>query len=460
MRKDDWDKLCRNIYEGKCILLLGPEFPLVDTSTNTPTTFSKLSSEFLKEELRQLDRLPAFVADHLDDRELSQLACDYINYKGIDKKINRDDLENLLADFLNETQTKLSSDAFTKLAALPFTFIVNTSHTNFFSTSLAQYDKSPESAYYNFRGKKIDLVESVNTDELGTKLHPFVYNLFGSTKEPSSLVLSENDLVQFIINIISKNPGLPANVKSELANQEKSFLFLGFGFLGRNWYFRILLQALESNNKGRMSYALECINNIQNNEDPTVLFFRDELKLSLYRYDQKDFIDTLVTSWNAYQQKKKGQGIENAVAENSPRAFISYKSDDFEKVNTIAQRLKAQGINVWIDRERLQGKWAPSIANEITSSDVFVLMQSGQLKNTPVNYVHVEIKHAMEKAGYYANEADFIFPAYIDDSGSVLADYPLLANINSYDLSKEEKIDQLAKDIKRSYERNKRKRAA
>jgi hypothetical protein len=266
--------------------------------------------------------------------------------------------------------------------------------------------------------------------------------------------------VQFIINIISKNPGLPANVKSELADQEKSFLFLGFGFLGRNWYFRILLQALESNNKGRMSYALECINNIQNNEDPTVLFFRDELKLSLYHLDQKEFIDTLVANWTAYMEKKKASGADAAVADNAPRVFISYKSDDFEKVYSIVQRLKAQGLNVWIDRDRLQGKWAPAIANEINSCDAFVLMQSHQLKDTPMNYVNVEIKQALEKASYYVNEADFLFPCYVDDSSSILTDYPLLLKINSYDLTGEGKIDQLAKDIKRSYERNKRKRAA
>lgn len=460
MRKDDWDKLCRNIYEGKCILLLGPEFPLLDTTTNTQTSFSKLLSNLLKSELGEFDRLPDSIAGHMDDRELSQLACDYINYKGIDKKINRDDLENLVADYLSEAEAKLSSEVYLKLAALPFTFVVNTSYTNFFATCLRKLDKVPETAYYNFRGKKIDLVESVNTDELGTKLTPFIYNLFGSVSDPSSLVLSENDLVQFVINIISRNPGLPANVKSELANQEKSFLFLGFGFLGRNWYFRILLQALESNNKGRMSYALECINNIQNDADPTVLFFRDELKLSLYHYDQKEFVDNLVNAWNAYLEKKKLSGADSAVAENAPRVFISYKSDDFAQVSAIAQRLKTQGVNVWIDRERLQGKWVQSIANEIMSCDAFVLMQSRQLKEMPMNYVNVEIKQALDKAGYFANEADFIFPCYIDDNGSLLTDYPLLQKINSYDLSDATKIDQLAKDIKRSYERNKRKRAA
>lgn len=461
MRKEDWDKLCRNIYEKECILLLGSEFPLLDTTNNSPATFSGLLADRLKEELQSFDRVPAFIANHLDERELSQLSCDYINYSGPDKKIARFDLETLVADYLTDVEPRVQSEYFEKLASLPFTFIVNTNYTNFFNNQLSNLDKVPESAYYNYRGNKIDLVDSVNNDELGTELHPFVFNLFGSVLDPASLVLSENDLVQFVINIISKNPGLPANVKSQLSNQNKCFLFLGFGFLAKSWYFRILLQALESNNKGRMSYALECINNIQNDEDPTILFFRDELKLSLYRLDQKEFIDSLVTSYTAYNEKRKSiGGADKSIAENSPKVFISYKSEDFARVSEICQRLKKQGINAWMDRERLQGKWVESIASEIAGSDAFLLMQSEQIRNSPVNYVNVEIKEAIRKAGYFQSEADFIFPAYIDSSASILTEYPQLLAINSYDLTDLTKIDQLAKDLKRSYERNKRKRAA
>lgn len=210
-----------------------------------------------------------------------------------------------------------------------------------------------------------------------------------------------------------------------------------------------------------MSYALECINNIQNDEDPTILFFRDELKLSLYRLDQKEFIDSLVTSYTAYNEKRKSiGGADKSIAENSPKVFISYKSEDFARVSEICQRLKKQGINAWMDRERLQGKWVESIASEIAGSDAFLLMQSEQIRNSPVNYVNVEIKEAIRKAGYFQSEADFIFPAYIDSSASILTEYPQLLAINSYDLTDLTKIDQLAKDLKRSYERNKRKRAA
>jgi hypothetical protein len=218
MKKEDWDKLCRNIYEKKCILLLGSEFPLELVENKESTTFSKLLSAQLKEEIQSFDRAPQSLLKGLEDREVSQLACDYINYKGADKKLSREDLEAMLTDSIIEIENKVESQIFNRLASLPFSFIVNTNHTNFFCKQLTKLDKTPTTAYYNFRGDKVDLVETVTTDELGTELHPFIYNLFGSVDDASSLVISENDMVQFVINIISKNPGLPANVKSELAD--------------------------------------------------------------------------------------------------------------------------------------------------------------------------------------------------------------------------------------------------
>src|ERR1700712_70781 len=133
MRKEDWDKLCRNIYEKKCILLLGYEFPLELTADNVSTSFAKILSAKLKDELQYFDRLPAFVSNNLEERDLSQLACDYINYKGADKKIARFDMESMLADHLNEMENNIKSDLFLKLAALPFNFIVNTNYTGFFA---------------------------------------------------------------------------------------------------------------------------------------------------------------------------------------------------------------------------------------------------------------------------------------------------------------------------------------
>ena len=41
---------------------------------------------------------------------------------------------------------------------------------------------------------------------------PLVYHLFGDAQEPGSLVLSENDLLDFLIAIASDRPPLPSSL--------------------------------------------------------------------------------------------------------------------------------------------------------------------------------------------------------------------------------------------------------
>lgn len=471
MNEQDWIKLCKNIFEKKCILLIGADFPveIMEAGAEKSTSFSGILSGMIVDELvavqkRKLQQmglsslLPPEAFRMYAKKELAQLATEYINSIETDKKICRESLELLVGNHLEETTGTISSACFDMLAALPFTFIVDTNYSNYFYNRLQKNNKSPRKAYYNFKGDKIDILKgkAAGPDEsLGSEYEPFIFNLFGSIEDTSSLVISENDMIQFIINLISRNPGLPANIKTELSNTEKCFLFMGFGMQAKNWYFRILLNALESGNKERMSYALECLGDVDNNQDPTILFFRDELKVTLHHCDNKSFIKTLTEHYAKYEEKRVDRNKEVAVPADAPKAFISYKSEDYETANKIYLRLRSNGIDAWLDKERLSGNWSEMIKSEIHNSNAFLLIQSRNLKQSPVNYVNVEIREALDRARYYQREEDYFFPSYIDSYDSVLSSPEILSEIQSINLSSIELVDRLSKDIKRSYERNK-----
>ena len=85
------------------------------------------------------------------------------------------------------------------------------------------------------------------------------------------------------------------------------------------------------------------------------------------------------------------------------------------------------------------------------------MIQSQNLLLNPINYVNVEIKKALERAKYFNKLDDFIFLAYIDSADSILQNSEL-ENIHSMDLTRLDKIDELGKEIKRSYERNKKRK--
>jgi hypothetical protein len=54
---------------------------------------------------------------------------------------------------------------------------------------------------------------------------PLVYHLYGSLEQPSSLVLSDSDRLDFIVSVVSDQPPLTAKLRSVLCDPERSFLF-------------------------------------------------------------------------------------------------------------------------------------------------------------------------------------------------------------------------------------------
>src|SRR4051812_40747836 len=293
MKEDDWKKLCRNIHERNCILVLGSQFPIERKGESHWTTFAKLLGDRVKRELATIERLPADILAEPNGKDMFRLTSEYLNYKEVDRSLAREDLECLLTEYCDQILPALQSKAFQKLSSLPFSCIVNTNYTDFFLQQLRKIGKTPKGEYFDFMSKKATTVAPSPSGFECTDVTPIVYNLFGHIKDPHSLVISNTDVTEFAINIVSGNPGLPVNLGHYLREPNKIFLFLGFGILSKSWFFRILLQALENKGKSRMSYALECEDNMGQDFNPLIHLFRDELKISIELGDQITFIDAL-----------------------------------------------------------------------------------------------------------------------------------------------------------------------
>ena len=72
---------------------------------------------------------------------------------------------------------------------------------------------------------------------------PLVFHLHGNDQEPQSLVLIEDDYIDFLINTSQKEYTLPLTVKRALTGQ--SLLFIGYSIA--DWNFRVLLGSLNQN---------------------------------------------------------------------------------------------------------------------------------------------------------------------------------------------------------------------
>jgi hypothetical protein len=209
-----WRGLVERIRRGTCILLLGPGVAIdPDDPEQTPLSVS-------------LARCLAADATVAGDKDL--IDCDNLTYVAQlfhRRKKDRIELEMVVDDFY-QSFDQLAPNFHRDIAELPFTLCINTTPDNFLYHALIEAGKEPLRDHYNFkRARPLALVEP-------TVKEPLVYDLYGSRTEPESLVLTENDRLEFLVNVIKGSPELPPFIRSQFANSDTSFLFVGFGFQG------------------------------------------------------------------------------------------------------------------------------------------------------------------------------------------------------------------------------------
>jgi hypothetical protein len=95
--------------------------------------------------------------------------------------------------------------------------------------------------------------------------------------------------------------------------------------------------------------------------------------------------------------------------------FMIHAHSDRETVHDLYQRLVNDGLNAWLDAERLQPgqDWQNEIRNALLKCDVvLVCLSSGFDKQQ--GYRHEELKLALEKANFLPDDEVFIIPVRLE----------------------------------------------
>lgn len=433
----DWNTLIYAIHHQNCILLMGP-----DAAVEKADGTSRLSSEILANELAA-ELEPLIESWHIDISNLLQVS----QYYGM--KTGRFNLEVNVEAFYKKRLTQgLTSDLHRDLAKLPFYLTIISSPDNMFCQALEERNKEPIVESYDFKGRTKDIVQ------MGTIENPLVFYLYGSIKELQSLVLSENDLLDFVVAVVSKNPPLPNNILSELQDKRKNLLFLGFGF--RNWYLRILLHVLQVHHKDSRSFALEQFTPNVDEFQRTVIFFREtDYKIQICNKQ----IDGFVRDLRERYEEKYGESLPEPSSrlqpQDTPTIFICHAGEDKDYAAYIYDKLKGAGFRPWLDKEKIRGGelWNDLIEKTIKKEiDYFVVLQSKSLTKKTVGYVNKEINFAYDRMMEFRRGTKFIIPVKIEDC-PLLDD---LAHLQTIDMSNKDNIEELIKTIKRDQQLRKR----
>ncbi len=193
------------------------------------------------------------------------------------------------------------------LAALPLPIYITSSSHDFLEAALRDAGKEPrtEICYWHDGLEKIHSVFKQDDAYDPTPESPLVYHLHGLDGHPSSLVLTEDDYLDFLVKISEDLDLLPLRIRAALV--DSSLLLLGYQ-LG-DWEFKVMFRGLIKTKRDSrrlfnisIQYDLEengeAAENSREVQDYLERYF-NKADFDIYWGDPRTFIQELWQHWEA-----------------------------------------------------------------------------------------------------------------------------------------------------------------
>jgi hypothetical protein len=198
------------------------------------------------------------------------------------------------------------------LARFPLPIYVTTSQSDFLERALEAEGKKPRTQICFWSGEVSSVAPAHRTDlDFVPKVtEPLVYHLYGLEDYPQTMVLSEDDYLNFLIAMVEDtntlNPVVPLTLRRALGGSH--LLLLGYQL--RDWDFRVMFRFVlkfrrdEFSPRGmviQLKKDERRIENMQKSLEYLGHYF-DRRKFDIEWSDPEAFICKLWSEWNQYRQ--------------------------------------------------------------------------------------------------------------------------------------------------------------
>ena len=290
LEEKDWERLLQRIKDGKCTPFLG-----AGVSAGKIPVGSQIANEWAKkydypmEDSYDLIRVAQFVAVTEDAMTPKEEMC---------KKI-KEQLKEVAPSYF-----EIPDEPHGVLADLPLPVYITTNYDDLMVRALKSRGKTPiqEICRWNKYLKQFKLTSS---DFVPTPEKPLVFHLHGFYEIPESLVLTEDDYLDFLAAISREQNLLPPRIQE--AFTDSSLLFLGYRIADWDFHvlFRILAGYLEiSTRRKHLSVQLVPGDVSEAQKEKALKYldrYFDELDIKVYWQDCREFAAELRTRWEAFQ---------------------------------------------------------------------------------------------------------------------------------------------------------------
>lgn len=256
-------------------------------------------------------------------------------------------IQKNFADFYRNKFSESARELYRKIAQIPYSLVISLNPDDTLRNFYDEIPELKEKAVFDFyvKGKK-----NLKNDT-PSKESPYLFNLFGCYTEPESLILTYDDLFEYLRNILPGD-GLPPSIRTFLRSAEK-ITFLGVEF--DKWYFQLLVKLLtESDEKYEiLRYASPDLSFDAN----VNCICEKNFEITFVGPDISSFVNELY--YHCYKSdppKLRGEPILTGNEVYNPEIFISYKHNggSEELAESLYKKGEESGFNIIFDQVNLE----------------------------------------------------------------------------------------------------------
>jgi hypothetical protein len=177
-----------------------------------------------------------------------------------------------------------AADPMLVVANLPVRTIITTSPTTFLEDALRRAGKSPRTELCRWH-KELDGIESaIDAAYRPSAREPLVYHLHGLDAYPESLVLTEDDHLQFLVNVCQNQGNNAADRVHALVRQALFDDLILLGFSLSSWSFRGLYAGLIKTGGRQEDRGVVALQVVPNDDERTYLddYLRREARFDVF----------------------------------------------------------------------------------------------------------------------------------------------------------------------------------
>jgi len=283
LRDSDWQLLLSRINNGACTPFLG-----AGACYGTLPLGADVAAQWAAEHEYPLE----------DAHDLARVA-QYLGVAQDDAMYPKELITAALAD-IGPPDFDAEDEPHAALAELPLPVYMTTNYDNFMSAALEARGKNPRREICRWNNSPAVRAEPRALGAAGfvpTPGTPVVYHLHGHLDVPESLVLTEDDYLDFLVAISRNDDLIPHEIERALAGT--SLLFVGYRL--SDWDFRVIHRGLVM--AGEQSLRRLSVTVQLPRADPARVYldkYFGAMKVRVYWGSATDFIRELRVRWQAF----------------------------------------------------------------------------------------------------------------------------------------------------------------